>query len=137
MCYPFTIVFFIYLYLLCNFFCISFIWQQNKPTYIYWLGCNLYLLPHLNTYNYMQSFQYKFLNNVNFLNKNLPTFEWKSFSLCSLCNLYERTPFRIFYGRHRIECSWSDFQNSITLPTLTPQTDIFSILESASKWIKF
>ena len=96
LCYPFTIVFFIYLYLLCNFFCISFIWQQNKPIYIYWLGSNLYLLPHLNTDNYMQSFQYKFLNNVNFLNENLPTFERKSSSLCSLCNLYEKIPFRKF-----------------------------------------
>ena len=81
----------------------------------------------------MQSFQCKFLNNIKFLNKKLPTFGLKSSSLCSLCNLYEKTPFRIFYGRHRIECSWSVFQNSITLPTLTPQIDIFSILESASK----
>ena len=40
----------------------------------------IYMLPHLATYNtYMESFQYKLLNNVLFLNKKLHIFGIKSF----------------------------------------------------------
>ena len=47
----------------------------------------IYMPPHLVTYNtYMRSFQYKILNNVLFLNKNLHTFGIKPSPLCSFCN---------------------------------------------------
>ena len=88
------------------------------------------MLPRLATYKtYMQSFQYKLLNNVLFLNKRLHIFGIKWSPLCSFCNLRDKTP----YERDRIKSLWSDlvqyFQNSLVLPTLTPQTSIFGFLD--------
>ena len=95
------------------------------------------MLPHLATYNtYMRSFQYKLLNNVLFLNKKLHIFGIKSSPLCSFYNLYDETPLHIFYKCDGIKCLWSDlvqyFQNSLVLPTLTPQTAIFRLLNSTN-----
>ena len=92
------------------------------------------MLPSLITYNtYMRSFQYKILNNVLFRNKKLHTLEIKPSSLCSFCNLYNETPYHIFYECDRVKCLWSDlvqcFQNNLILPTLTPQTAIFGFLD--------
>ena len=84
------------------------------------------MLPRLITYNtYMRSFQYKILNNVLFLNKKLHTFGIKPSPLCSFCNLYDETPYHIFYG-DRVKCLRS------SLPTLTPQSAIFGFLDSAN-----
>ena len=88
------------------------------------------MLPRLATYKtYMQSFQYKLLNNVLFLNKRLHIFGIKWSPLCSFCNLRDKTP----YECDRIKSLWSDlvqyFQNSLVLPTLTPQTSIFGFLD--------
>ena len=99
-----------------------------------WTG--IYMLPRLVTYNtYMQCFQYKILNNVLFLNKNLPTFQMKPSPMCSLCSLYDETPLHIFYECDAVKCLWADlvqcFQNNLILPTLTPQAAILGILESA------
>ena len=74
------------------------------------------MLPHLITYNtYMRSFQYKILNNVLFLNKKLHTFGIKPSPLCSFCNLYNETPYHMFYECDGVKCFWSDlvqcFQN--------------------------
>ena len=84
----------------------------------------------------MWSFQYKILNNVLFLNKNHHIFGIKSSPLCSFYNLYDETPFHNFHKCKRIKSSWSDlvqyFQNSLMLPTLTPQVVIFEIFDSAS-----
>ena len=58
----------------------------------------IYIPPLLVTYNtYMQSFQYKILNDVLFIDKKLHTFEIKPSSLCFFCNLYDEAPFHIFY----------------------------------------
>ena len=74
------------------------------------------------------------LNNVLFHNKKPHPFGIKLSPLCSFCNLYDETPFHIFYERD--ECLWSDlikcFQNNLILPTLTPQTVIFGFLDSAN-----
>ena len=57
----------------------------------------IYKLQRLATYNtYMQSFQYNLLHNVLFLNKKLNIFGMST-PLCSFCNLWDETPFRIFY----------------------------------------
>ena len=52
------------------------------------------------------------------------------------CNLYGETPLHIFYECNRVKCLWSDlvqcFQNTLILPTLTPQTAILGILDSVS-----
>ena len=59
-----------------------------------------------------------------------------SSSLCSFCNLYDETPFHIFYECDRDKCLWSDlvqcFQNTLILPTLAPQAAILGILDSES-----
>ena len=113
---------------------------QNKPSSNIYFE-NLYndwtaicTLPRLITNNtYMRSFQYKILNNVLFLNKKLHTFGIKPSPLCSFCNLYDETPYHMFYECDRVKCLWSDlvqcFQNNLILPTLTPQTAIFGFLD--------
>ena len=93
------------------------------------------MLPCLITYNtYIQSFQYKILNNVLFLNKKLHTFGIKPFPLCSFCNLFDETPYHIFYECNRVKYLWSDlvkwFPNKLILPTLTQQATIFGFLDS-------
>ena len=97
----------------------------------------IYMAPRLVTYNnYVRYFQYKILNNVLFLNKDLHTFGIKPSLLCSFCNLYDKTPLHIFYYCDAIKYLWAVivqcFQNNLILPTLTPQAAIFGILESAS-----
>ena len=87
----------------------------------------IYMLARLVPYNtYMQSFQYKILNNVLILNKNLHTFGIKPSTLHSFCNLYDETPRHIFYECDCVKCLWYElvqcFQNNLIFPTLTPQT---------------
>ena len=54
----------------------------------------IYMLPRLITCNtYMQSFQYKILNNVLFHNKTLHTFGIKPSALCCFCTKHFRTYF--------------------------------------------
>ena len=81
----------------------------------------------------MRSFQYKIISNVSFFNKKLHTFGIKPSLLCSFCNLYDKTPYHMFYGCDRVKCLWSDliqcFRNNLILPTLTPQTAIFGFLD--------
>ena len=101
---------------------------QNKPSSnIYFKnlyddynidGTAIYMLPCLITNNTdMRSFQYKILNNVLFLNKKLHTFGIKPSPLCSFCNLYDKTPYHMFYECDHVKCLWSDllqcFQNNL------------------------
>ena len=121
---------------------------QNKPSSnIYFKNLSnyynidwtaMYMLLRLVTYNtHMRSFPYIILNNVLFPHEKLQTFGIKPSPLCSFCNLYDKTLFHIFYGCNRFKCLLTDlvqcFQNYLILPTITPQTSIFGILESASK----
>ena len=97
----------------------------------------IYMWPRLVTHNtYMRPFQYKILNSILYLNKKLHIFGIKSSPLCSFCNLYDETPFQIFYECNRVKLLWSDlvqcFQNTLILLTLTPQTAILGILDSVS-----
>ena len=56
--------------------------------------------------------------------------------MCFFCNLYDETPFHIFYECDLVKCLWSGlvqcFPNGLILPTLTPQTASFGILDSTS-----
>ena len=93
------------------------------------------MLPRLVIHNtYMRSLQYKTLNNILFLNKKNHFFGIKSSPLCFFCNLYKKAPFHIFYEFDRVKYLWPDliycFENTLLLPTLTPQTVIFGILDS-------
>ena len=96
------------------------------------------MLPHLVTYNNcMPAFQHKISSNALFLKKNLHTFGIKPSSpLCFFCDLYDETHFHIFYKCDRVKLFWSVlvqcFQISLILPTVTPQSAIFGILDSAS-----
>ena len=95
------------------------------------------MLPRLAKYNtYIPSFQWKLLNNILFLNKKLHIFGIKLLPLCSFCNLRDETPLRLFYEYPGSKCLWSVlvqyFQNSLVLPTLTPQTAIFGFLDSTN-----
>ena len=54
----------------------------------------------------------------------------------SFLDLYDETPFHIFCECDCVKYLWLDlvqcFQNTLTLPTLTPRTVIPGILDSAS-----
>ena len=71
-----------------------------------------------------------------YLNKKLHVFGIKSSTLCYFCHFYDETPFQIFYECDRVKYLWSDvvqfFQNTLILPTLTPQPVIFGILDSVT-----
>ena len=95
----------------------------------------IYMLPRLVTHDtYMRFFQCKILNNILYLNRKLHIFGIKSSPLCSFCNLFNGTSFHIFYECDRLKYLWSDlvqcFQNTLILPTLTPQTATLGILDS-------
>ena len=81
----------------------------------------------------MQFCWYNVLNNVLFLNNKLHTFGIKPSPLLPFYNLYDETPYHMFYECDRVKCLWSDlvqcFQNNLILPTLTPQTAIFGFLD--------
>ena len=123
---------------------------QNKPNFYFenlfkdndidWT--TIYMLPCLATYNTcIQSFQYKLLNNILFLNKKLHIFGIKLSPVCSFSNLCDEVPLHIFHECDSVKCLWSDlvhfFQNSLVLPILTLQTAIFGFLNSANSDYNF
>ena len=56
------------------------------------------MLPHLVMYNaYMPSFQYKILNKCPISLKKDSYFCNKAISTSCFCNIYDKTPFHIFY----------------------------------------
>ena len=57
----------------------------------------IYMIPHIATLEMkIRIFQYKLLNNVLYLNKNLFQFSIISGSKCSFCKLYDETPYHIY-----------------------------------------
>ena len=69
----------------------------------------IYMLPYFVTYNtYMQTFQYKILNNVLFLNKKLHNFGIKPSPLCSSCNLYNKVRLHVLYECDAVKWLWGD-----------------------------
>ena len=97
----------------------------------------IYMPPCLVTHNtYMRSCQYKILYNILILDKKTSYFWNKVISTVFFLKLYDETSFHIFYECDRVKYLWSDlfqcFQNTLILPTLTPQTAIFRILDSVS-----
>ena len=70
---------------------------------------------------------YKILDNVLFLIKGKGI---KVSLPCSFCNLYDETPFHIFYECETVlNASGRTYSNAfnLILPTLTPQSGIFGI----------
>ena len=58
----------------------------------------------------LHSFQYKVLNNILFLYKNLQSFGITNTALCSYCNTFEETPILIFFDFIHVKCLWQRLQ---------------------------
>ena len=81
----------------------------------------------------LRMFQYKILNNILYLNKQLFIFNKKDTKLCSYCRLQDEAINHIF-----VECKfaiklWSDMryycQSSFVIPILNPESATFGFLE--------
>ena len=94
----------------------------------------IYLLPPKVSHDSnLRMFQYKILNNVLYLNKQLFIFNKKDTKLCLYCRLQDETINHIF-----VECKfaiklWSDLrhycQSSFVIPILNPQSATFGFFE--------
>ena len=85
---------------------------------------NIYILPRIITVNtYLRSFQYKILNNIVFLNKNLFVFWKKNTPLCLFCNNEEETSLHIFSECTYVIYIWQQlpkfFEKNLILAALT------------------
>ena len=94
----------------------------------------IHKLPRITTYDAkIRIFQYKLLNNVLYLNKNLFHFGMMSQPKCSICNLYDETPQHLFYECIYTQHLWNQLQiyisGKIALPDLTPQSAIFGFTD--------
>ena len=73
-------------------------------------------------------FQYKLLNNVLYLNKNLYRFGIMSRPKCSVCELYDETPQNLFYECTYAQNLWNHFRSNLSekvaLLVLNPQNAI-------------
>ena len=95
----------------------------------------IYLLPRkVSNDTNLRMFQYKILNNILYLNKQLFIFNKKDTKLCPYCKLQDETSNHIF-----VECKfaiklWSDLrhycQSSFVIPILNPQSAIFGFFET-------
>ena len=94
----------------------------------------IYLLPRkVSNDTNLRMFQYKILNNILYLNKQLFIFNKKDTKLCSYCKLQDETINHIF-----VECKfaiklWSDLRHycqcSFDIPILNPQSTTFGFFE--------
>ena len=93
----------------------------------------IYLLPRkVSNDTNLRMFQYKILNNILYLNKQLFIFNKKDTKLCLYCRLQDETINHIF-----VECKfaiklWSDLRHcqcSFGIPILNPQTATFRFFE--------
>ena len=70
---------------------LEFILKKKITLYNFQLK-DIYILPRKVTINaYLRSFQYKILNNVPYLNKNLHALGLSNTQLCSSCKMKEET----------------------------------------------
>ena len=93
----------------------------------------IHKLPRIATYDAkIRIFQYKLLNNVPYVNKNLFHFGLILQPKCSICNLYDETPQHLFYECIYTQHLWNHLQlhisGRIVLPALTPQRVIFAFI---------
>ena len=112
----------------------------------------IYLLPHkVSIDTNLRLFQYKILNNILYLNKQIFIFNKKETKLCSYCRLQDETINHIF-----VECKfaiklWSDLrqycQCSFDIPSLNTQSvtfgffaidpDLVTLLNHILLWYKY
>ena len=91
-----------------------------------------YILPRVViTNNFQLNFQYKILHNILYLNKMLFTFGKTKTPLCSFCHPCDETIKHIFLECIYVKQLWNHLRlfltNDVSLPILTPQTDIFGV----------
>ena len=92
----------------------------------------IYLLPRkVSNDTNLRMFQYKILNNILYLNKQLFSFNKKHAKLCSYCTLQDKTTNHIF-----VECKfaiklWSDLRQycQCSFDVLNPQSVTFGFFE--------
>ena len=120
------------------------LWKYDKPM------CQIYHEKNFNDYDFnwkliyrtprfttleakIHIFQYKLLNNVLYLNKKLFQFGIISQSKCSFCDLYDETPYHIFYECTYTQNLWNQLwlyiSEKVALPVLNPQSAIFSFTD--------
>ena len=92
----------------------------------------IYILPRITTVNtYLCSFQYKFLNNILFMNKKLFVFQKKNIPLCLFCNQEEETRLHIFSECTYVIYLWQQlatlFGSNLILPALILQTALLGL----------
>ena len=105
-----------------------------EKTTLDWI--KIYLLPRLATIDAtLPSFQYKILNNVLFLNKNLYNFGKTSTALYSFCKTFKETAIHIFYDYIHFKSLWEKLQTkfwNIILPSLAPHAVIHGLTNEAN-----
>ena len=73
-------------------------YYENKFPQLEYDWRKIYTLPRIATCDSnLRVFQYKLLNNILYLNKALFRFGFANTSLCSFCNIYDETPFHLFF----------------------------------------
>ena len=94
----------------------------------------IYVIPCIVTIDTKQrAFQYKILNNILYLNKMLFLFGITKNSMCSFCKTQEETIMHSFYDCVHTQLLWKKLQtylsSHLSIPTLTPQSAIFSFID--------
>ena len=95
---------------------------------------DIYILPRkVSIDTNLRMFQYKILNNILYLNKQLFLFKKRNDYLCSYCGLEEETINHIFSNCQKTKKLWFDLKlylsYNIDIPDLDPQSAIFGFLQ--------
>ena len=99
------------------------------------------LMPRKVTVDtFTRIFQYKIINNILYLNKKLHIFKKVYSPLCSFCKSNDETTLHIFFECTVTQNLWGQLclfcRKKLKFPNLTPQSAIFSFLESNSNEIR-
>jgi len=95
---------------------------------------DIYLLPRKVTVDTtLRFFQYKLLNNILYLNKQLFTFNKVETKKCSFCNLHDETINHLFVDCNYSVSLWRDLKDfcrpSLVLPDLRSQSATFGFFD--------
>ena len=110
-------------------------WQLYHEGYFnnfYFDWKSIYLLPSMEKLGVSQ---YRVLNNIFFVNKMLFKFRNVKSPLCSVCKAEDETYIHLFYRFKKNSIFWRElkefFSTALSLPTISPETAIFSFLFDA------
>ena len=96
----------------------------------------IYLTARKATANsYLRCFNYKIINNVLYLNKNLFQFGKTQSSLCSFCHTEAETTLHIFHKCSATKILWNQlllfFETDLDFPDLTSQAALFGFINES------